>query len=302
MKKDKVKTSVIGSYPVEINTLELAYKYFKKEKISWKKYISSAVDDMLNAGVDIVSDGQTKDPFITIFTRKLDGCRVRDRTEIIDKIRFTDPITVEDQAYVKSILPENKSLLGLIAGPYTITKSCINRYYGDEKEAAFDFADALNKEAKLLQEHVDMISIDEPFFSNNMPDYAVELIEKLLDGISCQVRIHICGDVSNIIPEILDIPIDVLSHEFKASPKLLDSFEEYADGISKKICLGSVRSDVRRIETVEEIVEHIKKARGVFEEKITQISPDCGLRSLTRDVAFKKLKNLVKAGEIAYGR
>ncbi len=40
---------------------------------SWNKYINVAVDDMIKAGIDIVSDGQTRDPFVNIFLRKLKG-------------------------------------------------------------------------------------------------------------------------------------------------------------------------------------------------------------------------------------
>ena len=89
--------------------------------------------------------------------------------------------------------------------------------------------------------------------------------------------------------------VDILSHEFKASPQLFDAFKEYS--FSQKICLGSVRSDDLRVESVEEITKHIISAIDIFGDKIIQISPDCGQRLLPRDVAFQKLKNLSKAGE-----
>jgi 5-methyltetrahydropteroyltriglutamate--homocysteine methyltransferase len=95
------------------------------------------------------------------------------------------------------------------------------------------------------------------------------------------------------------MPVQTISHEFKASPKLFDSFKEYS--ISKNICLGSVKSDNSRIELVDEIIDHIKKGIDVFGDKISQIAPDCGQRMLPRDIAFQKLKNLVKAGEKVYG-
>ena len=81
-----VKTAVIGSYPVVINNLELMREYFEQINSSWNKYIDSAVNDMIISGIDMISDGQTRDPFVNIFTRKLKGCRIRDRTEIIDKV------------------------------------------------------------------------------------------------------------------------------------------------------------------------------------------------------------------------
>ena len=293
--KHKIKTCVIGSYPVHVDAMELMHGYFNQTVVPWNKYIEPAVSDMVNAGIDIVSDGQTRDPFVQIFTRKLKGCRVRDRTEIIDKVEYDTPITIEDQKYVRSLIPKNKELIGLLTGPYTLTKSSVDLFYNDEKKLAFDFAYALREEAKILQKHVDMISIDEPFFSNNIPEYGKELIKIITKDLSCPTRLHACGDISKVVTEILEIPVDVLSHEFKASPQLFDVFKEYS--FSQKLCLGSVRSDDSRIESIEEIYNHVKKGINLFGDRITQVAPDCGQRLLPRNVAFQKLKNLVKVGE-----
>jgi 5-methyltetrahydropteroyltriglutamate--homocysteine methyltransferase len=295
----KVKTTVIGSYPVNVENMELMSGYFNQIEISWDKYIKSAVNDMIDSGIEMISDGQTRDPFVNIFIRKLKGCRIRDRPEIIDKVEYNGPITIQDQRYVRSFIPKNRQLIGLITGPYTLTKSCVDLFYKNEKELAFDFAYALKQETIELQKHVDMISIDEPFFSMGVPEYGRELIKIITKGVKIPTRLHVCGDVSIVVSELLDKPVDVLSHEFKASPKLFDVFKQYK--ISKKICLGSVRSDNQRVESISEIIEHIKKGIAVFDDKISQLAPDCGQRMLPRDVAFQKLKNLVKAGENVYG-
>ena len=297
--KTGIKTCVIGSYPASIDSMEFMYNYYNQQEISWDKYVSSAVNDMVDAGIDVVSDGQTRDPFIQIFTRKLRGCRIRDRTEIVDTIEYTCPITVEDQKYVRSILPKDKELIGVLTGPYTLCQSCVDLYYNDEKQVAFDFAKALKQEAKTLQKHVDMISIDEPFFSNILPEYGQELLKVITKNISCPIRLHVCGDVSSILPDLLEMPVDILSHEFKASPQLFDAFKKY--DVAKNICLGSVRSDDMRVESVEEIKGHMQKAQQIFGDKIVQLAPDCGQKLLPRDVAFMKLKNIVEAGEEVYG-
>lgn len=297
---ENIKTCVIGSYPVQIDTLDFAKDYFdQRENFSWAKYIKLAVTDMIEAGIDIVSDGQTRDPFIQLFARKLKGCRIRNRVEVVDKIEYSGPITIEDQKYLRTIIPKNIMIKGVITGPFTLSKSCVNLYYKDEKQMAFDFANALKKEAMLLQRHVDMISIDEPFFSNEMPEYGKELIETITEKLDCPTALHACGDVSSIIPDLIEMPVDILSHEFKASPQLLTKFKEYS--FSKKICLGSVRSDNPKVESVEEIVEHAQKAIDIFGDKVIQLSPDCGQRLLPKEIAFKKLKNLAKAGEIING-
>lgn len=300
MTQDRPVLTVIGSYPVQINRKHITDSYFQELSIpSWKPIIKQAVDQMVQSGVELVSDGQTRDPFMTIFTRGFKGCQVRERTEIIDSVEFTQSVTLSDLEYVRSILPENTLLLGLLVGPYTLSQSVIDHFYQDEKELAFAFAEALRKEAEAIQPVVDMISVDEPFFANVFPEYASELIEKVVSNISCPTRLHACGDVTTIVSSLLDLPVDVLSHEFSATPALFDSFAEFPNE-KKQICLGSVRSDKQRIESVEEIVDHINRGIDLFGDHLIQIAPDCGLRLLPRQNAFMKLKRLDDAIKVAY--
>jgi len=285
---------------VSINTLELMDDYFHERDSSWEKYINQAVHEMVSTGIDLVSDGQTRDPFIQLFTRRLGGCRIRDRTEIVGPVEYRGPITVMDQKYVRSILPKKTGLLGVLTGPYTLTKSCVDLFYHDEKQLCFDFAVALRKEAEQLQEFVDVISIDEPFFSHGMPEFADELIGTITKHLSCPTRLHACGDVSGMVAQLVELPVDILSHEFKASPHLFDAFQEFPS--SKNMCVGAVRSDDTCVEPVEEIISHIKKAFDIFGDRVVQIAPDCGQRLQPHDVAFQKLQRLVKAGAIINGR
>ena len=295
----KLKTSVIGSYPVHIDTTELMHDYFSEQESLWTRYITQAVQDMTTAGIDLVSDGQTRDPFIQLFTRRLRGCRIRDRTEIIGPVEYLDPITVSDQIYARRLLPRKTGLIGVLTGPFTLTKSSVDLFYHDEKALSFDFATALHQEAENLQRHVELISIDEPFFSNELPEYAKELIGTITHGLSRPTRLHVCGDVSRIVPQLVDMPVDVLSHEFKASPHLFDVFQEYP--CARQFCIGAVRSDDAQVESIEDIVSHVKKAYSIFGDNVVQIAPDCGQRMLPRDAAFRKLKNLVTTGEIING-
>lgn len=295
----KPETTVIGSYPADYDNIDFMNSYFENKKVSWTKYVDAAVNDMIKAGIQRVSSGQTKDPFVHIFLRDIGGCRIRDRPEVIDKVSYIGPITVDEIKYVKKIVPTQTKLVGLITGPYTLAKSCVDLYYNDLEKLSFDLANVLNFEAKNLEKHVDLISVDEPFYSVEMPGYANDLLKIVFKDVNVSKRLHVCGDVSDIVEELIELPVGILSHEFKATPTLFDSFKKYS--FSKNICLGSVRSDDKRIESVDEITDHIKKGIDVFDNKIVQISPDCGLKMMPRDIAFEKLVNLVKAGERVYG-
>ena len=300
MRSSPPTTTVIGSYPIEINQHRLMQSYFEKQTIpSWEPYITQAVHDMVQAGIALISDGQTRDPFINIFARKLHGFQIRDRITVIDKIQFKSSITASDLSFVRSLLPKNKRLLGLIVGPHTLSKSVANSFYPSDEDLAFDIAEALRSEALALQPYVDMISIDEPYYANEFPPYAYDLIKHIIQPIHCPTRLHACGDVSKIVPELLDLPVDVLSHEFCASPNLYVPFKEHDDG-KKQFCVGVVRSDQTSVESKHQIMANIKKASDVFGSRLHQIAPDCGLRLLPRTIAYKKLSNIVEAVHEVY--
>lgn len=300
MNDEKPNLTVIGSYPANINRLNLVQSYFENLRLpSWHPYIKQAVSDMIDAGVTLVSDGQTRDPFMTIFTRGFGGCQVRERTTVIEPIEFIKPVTKDDLSFVRSILPNDAQLLGLLVGPYTLSQSVVNQVYDNEKDLAFAFADALRKEAESIEPVVDMISVDEPFFANNFPEYADELISHVISSVSVPTRLHACGDVTDIVDSLLDLSVDVLSHEFTATPGLFDAFAAYPND-QKKICLGSVRADLMRVESVEEIRDHIIRGKQVFGNRLVQIAPDCGLRMLPKKNAFEKLTHLHQAIDEVY--
>ena len=300
MNMEKPVLTVIGSYPSSINRLKMMESYFQRLQLpSWQPVVQQAVKRMVDAGVVLVSDGQTRDPFMTIFTRGFNGCQVRERTEVVEPIEFVEPVTLSDLEFVRSFLPDDRKLLGLLVVPHTLSQSVVDNVYNDEKELAFAFAEALRKEAELIEPVVDMISVDEPFYANGFPEYASELIAHVLSNVSCPTRLHACGDVTSIVPSLLDLPVDVLSHEFAATPHLFDAFTEHFDK-SKKICLGSVRSDQDRVESVDEIISHIQHGNEVFGDRLVQIAPDCGLRLLPEPVAFQKLTRLHDAIEVIY--
>ncbi len=294
-----VLSSVVGSYPVVVPPMELMAQYFAGEEVSWNPYIVDAVGDMVEAGIELVSDGQTRDPFVQLFARRLGGCRVRARTEVVGPIEYCGGITVRDAEVVRRVVGPSVKVLGVVTGPFTLMKSCVDSFYRDERACCLAFAEALRQEAAALSWFVDMVSVDEPWFSNELPEYAEEAIGIVSRGVACPMRLHVCGNVSGIVGRLVGMPVDVLSHEFAASPKLFATFREYPS--EKGMCVGAVRADDARVEAVEEIASHLERAEEVFGCRVVQVAPDCGLRMLPREVAFHKLRNLQEAKVRVYG-
>jgi len=288
-----MRTTVIGSYPSAPTSQQLAAAYISPDFDPYLGPIQTAVQAQLDAGIQMVSDGQVRDNMIDMFVKGLEGTRLHGSPIIIGEIGFKGTILKRDLQFVRSMLPDDRQLKGIITGPYTLAKSCTDNHYKDMKGRAMAFARALNQEARAIQDTVDLIQVDEPFFSEDYPEYAIELLGTVLDDVEVPTALHVCGDVSSIFQHLAELKVDILEHEFAANPDLLDVVMDV--DFPQDLGLGSVRSDSEEIEQVQAIKSHIQRALEHFPPEKLVISPDCGLRFLPEKVARAKLENMVQA-------
>lgn len=285
-------TTVVGSYPSVPNRAMLV-NYCRGGIDPFPESMRQAVDAQVSAGIDIVSDGQTRNDMVRLFTTKLTGIRMRSKPVIIGEIGFKSPITAADQITARNIIGPNKLLKGIITGPFTLSMSCNDDHYGSPEKVTMAFASALNHEARALSEIVDILQIDEPYFSVEYPEYAGSIISEIFSGIEIPKALHVCGDVAGIFPQLAELPVDVLDHEFAAHPELLETVTD--TDFSQILGYGCVRSDVNEAESVSQISERINKVLGCVGHDRLMLDPDCGLRHLSPEVAFAKLENMVRA-------
>ena len=120
-----MKSTVVGSFPVEVkqpsSTKDKLLNAFGAYD-PFKEAIKSSVIAQLDAGVDIISDGQVRGDMVSIFTEYIPGMKIVDgNTEIVSKIRNpTQEISVKDLLYAKKVMkdyyngkiPEGKGVKG----------------------------------------------------------------------------------------------------------------------------------------------------------------------------------------------
>jgi len=289
-----LEATVIGSMPVELDSKRYARKYLEHEyDTPYPALIKQAVDAQVEAGVEIVSDGQTRRDFVKLYASGFKGVLIQDRPQVVDEVAYNGPITLEDQEFVKSILPDAIRLKGIVTGPYTLAKNCVDQHYGDVQELAHAFAEGLAKEVEHLDKVVDFLQVDEPMMGVDYPEYGRDLIETVYRKASKPRMFHACGDVSQVFENFTGFPVDVLEHEFAANPSLLETVSEC--DFHQKIGYGCVRSDSMKVETVRQIKKHLQKGINEFGAEEMMVCPDCGMRNLTPTVAKKKLENMVDA-------
>jgi 5-methyltetrahydropteroyltriglutamate--homocysteine methyltransferase len=291
-------TTVVGSYPASPEKAAL-FRYCREGVDPFSESMDGAIEAQLSAGIEIVSDGQTRNDMVKLFTTKLSGIRMRSKPVVIGDIGYRAPITLDDQVRARKIIGGRAMLKGIITGPFTLAKSCNDEHYGSLEKVAIAFSEALNREARNLSGVVDVLQIDEPYYSIEYPEYASTIISTILSGVKIPRALHVCGDVGEIFNKLVELPVDILDHEFAAHPELIDVISDI--DFSQSIGFGCVRSDVNVAETVPVISERIKKGIACVGHERLILDPDCGLRHLSPDVARSKLENMVKARNAVIG-
>lgn len=315
---------MVGSYPVVTKEPEGLIEKIKDKIGMYDKYsyaIEKAVIDQLNAGIDVVSDGQVRGDMVEIFINSMYGFEGK---KVVGKIEHVKPITLKDIKYSLNILKTKtkgerhgnkrssipltgKGVKGIITGPCTIASSIrVENYYSDNKDEnlIYDLSIALKKEAESIQNYVKMIQIDEPILSTGLYDLetARRAINKITENLKVPVVMHVCGNVVDIFEDLNKFNVDILDHEFASNKKNLEILEF----IEKKVGFGCINTKLKTVEDVSEIEDLINEGIEILKNNDNLknnlkdsiiIDPDCGMRLLPLDVAYNKLKNMVRASE-----
>jgi 5-methyltetrahydropteroyltriglutamate--homocysteine methyltransferase len=281
-------TTVVGSYPVVKSTS------LRSLMDPLKSAVETAVTDQLTVGIDIISDGQVRGDMITAFASKLPGIRGQ---QVVGKVLPPDrPITVPDTRYAVSRHPWVK---GILTGPATLAHALqiATPMYRDRQDLTLDLAQALAYEARALQDAgVTLIQIDEPIFSTGAADLATgaQALQVLTSLLQKPVVLHVCGMLAGVIDELLKMRVAGFDFEFAGNEANLQilSGKDLGD---RFLGFGCVNSNDPVVEKVPVIKRRIQAGIEAFGPERLLIDPDCGLRMLTREVAFQKLKAMVDA-------
>ena len=304
-----MKSTVVGSFPAS----ESSPSNFKDKLLNsfgaydpFKEAIKSSVIAQLDAGVDIISDGQVRGDMVSIFKKYIPGMKIEDgNTFIVGKIRNpTQEISINDLQYAKKVMtdyyggkiPEGKGVKGIITGPNTIVHSSrIQSFYKSKEDAIIDLAHSLKVEVDAIAKKVEpvYIQVDEPFLSTGMVDMKVarEAIGIIKDGLDVPLAMHVCGLLNDAFKDLATFDIDILDMEFAGNNVNLGVLEENAYLLKDKMVgFGCVDSSVNEVDDVSDVDELVSKAIDIVGKDKLLLDPDCGLRRAPEDVAFKKLK------------
>jgi 5-methyltetrahydropteroyltriglutamate--homocysteine methyltransferase len=280
-----------------------------------------AVQDMERAGVDVVTDGEMRrESYSNRFATALDGVDLDtpgvalDRTghenpvpRVVGPIRRTRPVEVRGAAFLRSITDRRIKIT--VPGPFTMTQQAQNDHYPDERSLALAYAEAVNEELRDLKAAgADVVQIDEPYLQARPEParaYAVEAIDRALDGIEGETVLHTCFGYAHIVhdrpagyPFLRELDDCAATHlSLEAAQPNLDP-EVLREVAGKTIILGVLDLGSSEVETPEIVADRIRTALTVVAAERLVVAPDCGMKYLSRDVALRKLQSMVAGARL----
>jgi 5-methyltetrahydropteroyltriglutamate--homocysteine methyltransferase len=333
-------TTVVGSYPQPgwlIDRVRLGERLPPRVRAKelWRvpeRFLEEAQDDatrlavrdMELAGVDLITDGEMRrESYSNRFATALEGVDLDepgvalDRTghenpvpRIVGPIRRTRPVEIRDVEFLRSLTGRRIKIT--VPGPFTMTQQAQNDHYADERSLALAYAEAVNEELHDLKAAgADVVQIDEPYLQAR-PDaareYALEAIDRALEGISGETVLHTCFGYAHIVHdrpsgypflrELADCAATHISLE-AAQPDLdPELLRELPD---KVIVLGVLDLGSPEVEMPDVVAERIRRALEVLPPERLVVAPDCGMKYLPRELAFRKLEAMVAGARMVRG-
>jgi 5-methyltetrahydropteroyltriglutamate--homocysteine methyltransferase len=327
-----IPTSLVGSYAQPdwlIDRERLRHRFPPRVRATelWRvdpQYLEQAQDDATliairdqeRAGLDIITDGEARrESYSNRFATALDGVDIDnpgtalDRSgepnpvpRVVGQIARRHPVQVRDVRFLRS--NTSRAIKITVPGPFTMSQQAQNDVYESEAELALAYAGAVHDEiADLFAAGADIVQIDEPYMQarpEKARDFGLAALERALEGVAGTTAVHICFGYAAIIhgrpseysflPELAACSCDQISIETAQSG--IDT-AVLATLPGKRIILGVIDLDDLGVETPATVADRIRRALPYKQPGELVAAPDCGMKYLPRDVAYRKLESMV---------
>lgn len=334
MSEAKIKTTVVGSYPVP----DWLIRAPSEQALIDATAVVLRTQE--SAGIDIVCDGELyrfdvnhpeTNGMIEYFLNPMTGIRTDlSFEEIMDYrsqtgmgFRARPPGIVEGPighgtldlpgASARALSLASKPLKFTLTGPHMLAKTVANGFYNSVEELAFAIADVLAEQVSNIQAPV--IQLDEA----NLPGHASEAewaltaINRVLDAAKGETGVHLCfgnyggqhvqsGDWKALTDYLNGLHADHIVLEMKSRPtEEIENLKILRPSL--KLGIGVIDIKSTQVETAESIARDLERIESVLGiDRIAYIHPDCGFWMLPRTIADAKISALAKGRDIFEGR
>lgn len=280
-----------------------------------------AIRDMERAGIDIITDGEMRrESYSNRFALALDGVDVDNPAKVMGRAgrmtsvpRIVGAITRRNAVELRDVeflrANTDRRIKITLPGPFTLSMQAKDEHYGDEEAVAMAYADVVAAEARdLAAAGADVIQLDEPWLQARPVQaarYGVKAINRALAGVPGTTVVHLCFGYAAIVqdkpsgysflPQLADTIAAQISIE-AAQPGL--DLGALKDLSNKTIMLGVLDMGDAAVETAETVAARIRAGLAHLPPERLVPAPDCGMKYLSRETAFGKLKALAEGAAI----
>ena len=331
-----IRTTVVGSYPfpgwLEYCSMNLAQFGAADIEEMIEDAVIAAVHDQVQAGLNVITDGeQTRLDFNLSFYGYIKGIQrnnaemrkfgpsahdQRGKHNIVESLSAPAGLgVVKEFLRLKKLAPNGPVLKASVPGPYTLSGRLLpNDMYRDRYAITEALLPLIRKELEeLVAAGCTEITVDEP----SMSCYAYKEDTKRFTNIfnrtvetivgNCRLSTHLCfgnykgrpvgyRSIKPMLPDFLEfrvdeIHIEMANREF-SEIELLAAFAERMD-----VAVGIIDVKNYYIETVDDVVQRIRRCLQYVPAEKLAVAPDCGLSQTARWASRQKLVNMVKGAE-----
>ena len=289
-----------------------------------------AVADQLDAGLDILSDGEVRrQRFVFGMHDRLTGLkRLETQRRLgvqgydqVPQFEVTGAVEapkglgiVEDYQWLRQAAP-GRALKIAVPGPLTFA-SMIHRAKRSDESVLDDLVRIVRREVeRLLQAGCRRIQIDEPGLAHPTHDLslvaAAQMLNRCMEGTSARFGVHICfgnnggRPVSNrslerLLPAIDALIANELVLEF-ANREMAEI--EILGQLAGRFHIAAGVVDVKSfyVETGEDVARRLEKVLHHVPVEKLSATADCGFSALPRAVAREKMRALVEGAGMVRG-
>ena len=317
------QTTVTGSYPRPVQPRDTLRKpELKRDEAD--EIIRWAVQDQVEAGLDIVTDGEGRRENMYYFVQKrVEGLSFENMTfrkfgptgfgielaRVVGAISNPTVGLAHDWCVARKAAPSSVEVKITCIGPHMLARFSDNQrpdLYPDVASLATAYARILNQEFQdLARVGCEFIQFDEPAWTAFPEDavWAAETLKIATSGLDIRFGLHVCGgnayrrrvyfaryhDLVNAfrIAPVHQISLEhcTLDYDMMSLWEMLDYKGEFAIGVLDQ------RSD--QIEPPEVIVERARPALDHFPPERLLLTSECGFQHVPLDVTRMKLRTLV---------
>jgi 5-methyltetrahydropteroyltriglutamate--homocysteine methyltransferase len=273
-------------------------------------------------GLDLLTDGEQRRPhfinhilaafngidLVKLGVKKIYRRREQDHLvpRIVGKVQRRVGAVVDDLRFAKA--QTDKPIKMAVPGPMTVIDSTLDETYKDETSLAMDIAAAINAELRDLQTAgCDVLQIDEPAmtrYHEKVFGYGARALDRCLEGIHTPTLVHLCYgypgggsrqheyEYPELLEALMKTRIGGFAVEFARSgydPAVLEICK------GRLVMFGCIDPGDSPAPSVTEVVKSARAALRYVEPDNLLLAPDCGLMTISRELAAAKARVLVEA-------